>query len=297
MKLFNGKKAAQEILTELGNRIKKEKIQPALAVILVGDDEASRVYVRLKKEAGRKIGIKVHDFVFSGQTKEEEIIAKIKELNADEKVHGIIVQLPLPAVFNPDRIIGAIEPTKDVDGFHKENFRLLEKGKEPNFFPVLPLVILEVISRAVKGDFKKLAGKNILALVNSEIFGRGLKMVLAKEGLALKFQVRNTCLTLGLEKEMQQADVLISVCGCPNLIKGEMIKKGVILIDAGFTRYHDGKVIGDANRDSVAEKAVFLTPVPGGIGPFTVALLLRNVFLAALAKARLSGATKKQIVS
>jgi 5,10-methylene-tetrahydrofolate dehydrogenase/methenyl tetrahydrofolate cyclohydrolase len=119
-----------------------------------------------------------------------------------------------------------------------------------------------------------------LALVNSEIFGSVLKFVSEKEGVPLKYQAKNTCIVLGAEKEIYSSDVLISVCGCPNFIKGEMIKQGVILIDAGITRYFDGKVVGDVNRKSVENKAAFLTPVPGGIGPLTVALLLRNVYLA-----------------
>ncbi|TSC53092.1 MAG: methylenetetrahydrofolate dehydrogenase (NADP+) / methenyltetrahydrofolate cyclohydrolase [Parcubacteria group bacterium LiPW_39] len=280
MKIFDGKKAAQRILKELSSQIKKKKIRPVLAAISVGEEEASMLYVKLKKEAGKKVGIEVRDFNFSSQAKEKEIIAKIKELDEDKKIHGIIIQLPLPAVFNTERIIEAISPTKDIDGFHKENRRLLEKEKEPNFMPVLPLAILWAMSEAVKNNLQNLKDKNILALVNSEIFGQVLKSVLKKEGLFLKYQARNTCLILGLEKEMQNADVLISVCGCPNLIKGAMIKNGVILIDAGITRYHDGRVVGDVDRKDAQAKAAFLTPVPGGIGPLTVALLLRNVYLA-----------------
>ncbi len=280
MKLFNGKRAAQKILKELGSEIKQSKIQPVLAVILVGDDEASKIYVRLKKEAAAKVGIKVRDFYFDVQAAEEEIIKKIKQLNEDNEVHGIIAQLPLPAILNTDRILGSINPLKDVDGFHQENRRLLEKG-EPHFLPVLPLAILTALAEAVKNDLNKLKDRNILALVNSEVFGSTLKSVLEKEGVLIKYQVRNTCIVFGIEKEIQAADVLISVCGCPNLVKEEMIKDGVILIDGGITRYHDGKVVGDVNRASVQVKASFLTPVPGGIGPLTVALLLRNVYLAA----------------
>jgi methylenetetrahydrofolate dehydrogenase (NADP+)/methenyltetrahydrofolate cyclohydrolase len=281
MKLFNGQKAADKILKELKVEIEKKKIRPVLAAILVGEDEASKLYIRLKKEVGKKVGIEVRDFNFSSQAKEEEIIAEIKKLNDDKRIQGIIIQLPLPAVFNTDKIIEVISPAKDVDGFHQENRRLLAKRKEPNFMPVLPAAILRAISEAVKNSLPTLKDKNILALVNSETFAQVLKSVLEKEGLSLKYQARNTCLVLGLEKEMQNADVLISVCGCPNLIKGAMIKNGAILIDGGITRYHDGKVVGDVDRQDVADKAAFLTPVPGGIGPLTVALLLCNVYLAA----------------
>lgn len=277
MKLFNGKRVADKILKELKELISHEKRAPVLAVILVGDNEASKLYIKLKKKASEKIGMKVQEHHFNGQAKEDEIISYIKRLNDDLDVSGIIVQLPLPAVLNADKIIEAIAPAKDVDGFHKENRKRLEKGEEV-LTPVLPAAILRALQPVLK---KGQEGKKILALVNSELFGQTLKLVLAREGLNMDYLVRNTCVIFGAEKEMKEADVLISVCGCPNMIKGESIKDGVILIDAGVTRYHDGKVVGDVDQQSVAGKASFLTPVPGGLGPLTVALLLKNVYLAA----------------
>jgi len=281
MRVFDGKKAAGKILKEIKKSVVQECLEPVLAVILIGDDESSRLYARLKKEAGHKIGVKVVEYKFDTQVSDNDVVAKIKQLNDDENVHGIIVQLPLPAIFNADRMIEQINPQKDVDGFHRENRRLLEKEKGPHFLPVLPLAILGAVSDAVKNKLEELKGKNILALVNSEIFGLALKLVFAREGLSVNYRVRNTCLVLGLEKDLLAADVLITVSGCPNLVKDEIIKQGVILIDGGITRYHDGKVVGDIDRKSVESKAAFLTPVPGGIGPLTVALLLRNVYLAA----------------
>jgi len=276
MKLFNGKKAAQKILKELAGEIKKAKIKPRLAIILIGDDSSSRLYIKLKKEAARKVGIEFEEHIFDAAVKEAEIINKISELNKNKAVSGIIVQLPLPAIFNVDKIIEAIDPEKDVDGFHRESRKLLEKGKEI-FLPVLPSVILTALDSAKK----LMADKNVLALVNSNVFGQTLKIILAREGFAVDYLVRNTCVLFGTEKELRTAGILISVCGCPNMIKGEAIKEGAILIDAGVTRYHDGKVVGDVDLESVKNKAAFLTPVPGGLGPLTVALLLRNVFLAA----------------
>lgn len=276
MKLFNGKLAANKVLKELAAEIKKAKIKPMLAVILIGDNEASKLYVKLKKSAGEKIGIKVVEHHFNGQVKEDEITSYIKRLNDDSDVGGIIIQLPLPAVLNADKIVSAVSPAKDVDGFHSENRKLLEKGKA-NFIPVLPQVILTALKAALKNKFD---GQKILALVNSEILGQTLKIVLAQAGAKIEYLVRNTCVVLGAEKEIKLADVIISVCGCPQMIKGEMIKEGAVLIDAGVTRYHDGKVAGDVDRQSVEGKASFLTPVPGGLGPLTVAMLLRNVYLA-----------------
>ena len=153
---------------------------------------------------------------------------------------------------------------------------MLEKGREA-ILPVLPLVVLTALDSAKK----LMVGKNVLALVNSDIFGQTLKIILTREGFTVDYLVRNTCVLFGAEKELRTADILISVCGCPNMIKGESIKEGVILIDAGVTRYHDGKVVGDVDQQSVAGKASFLAPVPGGLGPLTVALLLKNVYLAA----------------
>jgi len=276
MKLFNGKTIANKILKELKEDVSKLKRSPKLAIVLVGDDEASKLYIKLKKAAAAKVGIEAVEHKFSGQAKEDEMTSYIKHLNEDTDVNGIIVQLPLPAVLNVDRIIDAIDPAKDVDGFHKENKKLLEKGKE-NLMPVLPMAILTALRSALKNKFE---GKKILALVNSETFGQVLKIVLKREGADVDFMVRNTCVVFGAEKEIKEADVLISVCGCPQMIKGEMIKEGAILVDAGVTRYHDGKVAGDVDAKSVESRAAFLTPVPGGLGPLTVALLLRNVYLA-----------------
>lgn len=261
---------------EIKKEIAKSGKKPQLAVILVGEDEASRLYVKLKKEAAQKIGVEIEEFDFPAVAQEAEILSKIAELNEDEKINGIIVQLPLPAGLDKNKIIGAIDAKKDVDGFHTENQKVFKNGNF-NFFPVLPLAILTALKDALGNDFKN---KKALALVNSETFGRVLKSVLEKEKIKTEFLVRNACLILGAEKEIKEADILISVCGCPKMIKADMIKEGAVLIDAGITRYHDGKVAGDMDRESVSLKAGFLTPTPGGIGPLTVALLLQNVFLA-----------------
>lgn len=285
MKLFNGKKAAQKILKELAVNIKKEKLRPGLAVILVGDDEASKLYIKLKKEAAKKVGIEVSEFNFSRQVRQEEVINKIKELNQEKTIHGIIVQLPLPAIFNIDAIIQSIDSKKDVDGFHQENIRRLEKG-ETGLEPVLPSAILLALEEIKRQAAPQEAPNTIttLALVNSDSFGQSLKMVLKKEGGKFNYLVRNVCVVKGAEKEVAAADVFITACGCPKFIKGDMIKHGAVLIDAGITRFSDGKIVGDIDQESVSKKASYLTPVPGGIGPLTVALLLRNVYLSAKGK-------------
>jgi methylenetetrahydrofolate dehydrogenase (NADP+)/methenyltetrahydrofolate cyclohydrolase len=302
MRLFNGRKVADKILKDLKTEIKKKKIKPVLAVILVGDDAPSKIYVRLKKEAGKKVGIKVDVYKFKAQEKERTLIKKIKELNKDKKIQGIIVQLPLPPHFNKNKITGMISPLKDVDGFHKSNQKLLVKGK-PRFVPPLPAAILLAIRAAynfvipahagihiLDSCFRRndtmgervLRGRKAMALVNSDTFGRVLKMVLEKEGLKFNYLVRKVCMISGSEEEFQDADILITACGCPNLVGKGMIKKGAVIVDAGITRFHDKKVVGDVNRKEVSKKAGFLTPVPGGVGPVAVVLLLRNVLVATL---------------
>lgn len=278
---------------------------------MVGEDEASKIYIRLKKKAAESVGVEFelykYEVSFVQENKEKEIlkqvqddiIKKIKEMNYDSSVSGIIVQLPLPQGLNKDKIIGAIDPFKDVDGFHEENRRLFEEGKPHferseesrfcerseqvlNYFgPVLPSAILMAIKDAMG---ENIAGKKAVALVNSDIFGKTLEMVLKREGIDFKYIIRNVCLVGGAEKELKGADIVISVCGCPGLITGDMIKKGAVVIDAGIFRSKDGKVIGDVDRASVESVASFLTPVPSGLGPLVIALLLNNVFIASKIK-------------
>ena len=271
MKIFNGKKEAEKILSDLKKKIKKEKKRPKLAIIVIGENPASNLYVKLKKEAAEKINIEVVENKFQKKLKEKEIIQKIKDFNRDKSVNGIIVQLPLPAGFKTEKIIQAISPKKDVDGFHKLNRKLLKKGK-PYFFPVLPLAILT----ALKNAGKVFKNKKILALVNSNVFGEVLKDFFETKGLKIQYNLVDK---ENIKDIVKKADVLITVFNKPNFIKSPMIKKGAVLIDAGFIKKNK-KAIGNINKESVEEKASWLSPVPGGIGPLTVAMLLRNVFLA-----------------
>ncbi len=278
MRLFKGKKIAEGILAELRERIKAENMKPKLAVILIGEDEASKIYIRLKKEATEAIGAEFKLCKYAADTEENEIIKKIKELNSDKSVNGIIVQLPLPEKFNRDRIISVIDPQKDVDGFHKENRQLFSEGRQ-RFEPVLPSAILAAIRDALGND---VSGKKAVALVNSDIFGEILKVVFKKENIDFRYKLRKTCSISGVESDLKETDIIITVCGCPNLVRGEMIKQGAILIDAGIFRAKNGKVVGDVDRESVEGIASYLTPVPGGIGPLVIALLLQNILAATL---------------
>ncbi len=267
MKIFNGRKESEKILLDLKKKIKKLRVKPSLASILVGEDRASKLYINLKKKAARRIGIKLVLHKFKSGAKEGDIIGKIDSLNQNEKVYGIIVQLPLPKGFNTKKITGKISCQKDVDGFQRKSY----------FPPVLPSAILIALKRAVKSQ----RNKKILALVNSKIFGETLKRFLKGDRIKIEYILRKKVSREKLKAELKSADVVISVCGVPNLIKNDMVKKGAALIDAGIARIDHGKVAGDVDRKSVKNSASFLTPVPGGIGPLTVALLLKNTYFAA----------------
>jgi len=267
MKIFDGKSKAQKILLRLKKRISKDKITPVLSVISVGKDPASELFIRNKKQAAENIGIEVSHSRFKETISGKRIIRKIERLSKNEAVHGIIVQLPLPRKLNAGEIVGKISPFKDVDGF----------GKETRFSSPLISAILVALKSSVS-DFKD---KKIIALVNSDFLGQSLIKFLEKERIKTDYLLRKNI----SGPKIKKADIIITVCGCPGLVKGDMIKKGVVLIDAGIVVLKNKKVAGDVDRKSVEGKASFLTPVPGGLGPLTVAHLLENVYLAERGKA------------
>lgn len=235
-------------------------MKPKLAVISVGKDPASELFIRNKKRAAGEVGIKIVHYKFKNSVKEKEIIKTIQDLNNKPSVSGIIVQLPLPKKFNAEEIIKEISSRKDVDGF----------GKKTYFqSPLISAILI-----ALKASTKNLKSRRISALVNSDIFGKTLKKSLNKEGFKINYLKNRK------SPKIKTADILITVLGAPKLMKGKMIKKGVILIDAGITVISKNKVVGDVDRESVKNKTAFLTPVPGGIGPLTIALLLKNVYYA-----------------
>lgn len=264
MILFDGKKKAEIILSELKDQIKLKEAKPVLDVVFAGENPASELFVRTKQQESEKTGIKINIHRFSANTREKDIIEKVRQLNNDKNVNGIIVQLPLPSGFDTEKIINEIVPQKDVDGF----------GKETVFQPPLISAIMLALQDLGNG----IQEKEILAIVNSDIFGLTLKKFLSEKGLRINYLLSEEI----FEKKdiIEKADIIITALGRPKFLKGDMIKKGVILIDAGIVVSEFGKVIGDIDKDSVSEKADFLTPVPGGIGPLTVAFLLKNVFLS-----------------
>jgi methylenetetrahydrofolate dehydrogenase (NADP+)/methenyltetrahydrofolate cyclohydrolase len=265
MKIFNGKGEAEKILLDLKKKIKKKKVNPKLAVISVGSDPASKLFIRNKKRAAKRVGIKVLYYKFKKNVKKKEIIREIRELNKDTSVNGIIVQLPLPKKFRAEDITREISLRKDVDGFKKKTF--------------FPSPLISAILIALRQSRRNLGNKDIVALVNSDIFGQTLKRKLARKRIKIKYILRKKLTGKKLKEKLQKAGVVITVCGCPKLIKKGMIKRGAVLIDAGITVLR-GKVVGDVEGGGILEKASFLTPVPRGLGPLTVALLLKNVYSA-----------------
>ncbi|MFA6417160.1 MAG: bifunctional 5,10-methylenetetrahydrofolate dehydrogenase/5,10-methenyltetrahydrofolate cyclohydrolase [Patescibacteria group bacterium] len=254
VKLIDGKLIAERIKDEITQIIfELNGPRPNLAIILVGEREDSKIYVALKQKEGVKVGVDTHLYEFDADSSEDDILAAIKFLNQDENVDGILVQLPLPKKFNTDKIIEAIDPEKDVDGFHPQHPAYIVS-------PVLASVAACLDEIKMTG-----ASKIACALYNSDVFGRGIEELLIERGFKI----------CGRE-DLVLADLIVSALGEPHKIKKEMVKDGVVIIDIGITKV-DEDVLGDADFIDLQNKASYITPVPGGIGPMTVAFLFKNV--------------------
>ena len=264
MRIIDGRTIADTIKKGLVQKLNFIRKKPCLAVVLVGCQPASCLYLRIKERAGRQVGIKIRKYLLSSRFSEEKILQVVRRLNQDSRIDGILIQLPLPKKFSPDRIIREISLAKDVDG-------LLPASQFSS-----PFIL--AIWRALQSTKENLRNKKIVALVNSDIFGRRLIGFLKNKGLPASYLTK---LSLKTRKTtLKKVDVLITALGRPNFINESMVKKGVILIDGGISQ-KGKKIIGDINRKSISQKASWLSPVPGGIGPITVAQLLENVVLAA----------------
>lgn len=270
-KILDGRKIAAEIRQQIKIEIKQLGITPGLAVILVGNDPASHLYVNLKEKACYEVGIPITKYLFSETESQEKIIGTIKNLNENENIHAILVQLPLPQNFAEDEVIGAIDPKKDVDGFHKVNLQQTISGN-PSIIPGVALGIMCLIEEAEH----TLAGKKALLLVNSTTFAIPIKYLLEMQGVKVEIKIAPEDLA-SIQTELSNSDILVVAIGRPQAIQKEMIKEGSIIIDVGTNKLPNGTVVGDADYTSVAEKTGAITPVPGGVGPMTVAMLLQNV--------------------
>ncbi|MCP0886425.1 bifunctional methylenetetrahydrofolate dehydrogenase/methenyltetrahydrofolate cyclohydrolase FolD [Ligilactobacillus sp. WILCCON 0076] len=271
--LMDGRKLSKKIKEQLRVRVEKlEKsagIVPRLVVIMVGQDAASQIYVRNKQQAAKKIGIQTIDNMLPEDTKEEEILNLIYEYNEDPNIHGILVQLPLPAHINEENVTHAILPAKDVDGFHPVNMGHLFMNA-PHSLPCTPRGIMELFKEYEISP----KSKNVVIIGRSNIVGRPMAALMINADATVTIAHSKT---LNLSKLTQQADIVIVATGQPQMLTGEDIKKDAVVIDVGMNRLPNGKLVGDVDQASIDGIASYLTPVPGGVGPMTIAMLMKQV--------------------
>ncbi|MEM3399792.1 MAG: bifunctional methylenetetrahydrofolate dehydrogenase/methenyltetrahydrofolate cyclohydrolase FolD [Candidatus Micrarchaeia archaeon] len=273
--IIDGKALSERILEEVKNEAFMLKRKPQLAVVLVGDDPASRTYVKNKEKACERIGVLHKTIELPADVSEEEVVSVISHLNGDEKIDGILVQLPLPEHINEEKVITSINPSKDVDGIHPINLGRLLRGEE-GVKPCTPrgiIALLDSINYEIQG-------KNAVVVGRSNIVGKPVSlMLLARNATVTVCHSK----TRNLEAHTRNADILVAAVGKPKFITADMVKSGAVVIDVGINRL-EGKLVGDVDFEAVKEKAYAITPVPGGVGPMTVAMLMRN--LVELARAR-----------
>ena len=286
MILLDGKKTSadikEEIAAEVTKIIKQNKRPPHLAAVLVGEDGASMTYVKNKVRACEKVGFESTLIRLKDSTTEEELLQQVHALNADDSIDGFIVQLPLPSQINEEKILLAVDPKKDVDGFHPTNFGRMALEMD-SFISATPFGIMQLIERYEI----ETSGKNVLVVGRSNIVGRPMSILLSQ-----KKPFANATVTLAhsrtknLKELSLQSDIIVVALGIPNFLKADMVSEGTVVIDVGITRVDDAssakgyKLVGDVDYDEVAPKSSHITPVPGGVGPMTIAMLLQNTLLA-----------------
>ena len=275
--IIDGTKIAQDIRRSVREETlaftEKTGVVPGLAVVLAGDDPASKVYVGRKAKACAEAGFLSREYKLPADTSEAKLLNLIKDLNHDQLIHGILVQLPLPKHIVTDRIIAAIDPHKDVDGFHPYNVGGLVTGS-PLFVPCTPRGIMELIARTGI----ELAGKEAVVVGRSNIVGKPMALLLLAQNATVTMCHSKT---KDLPTVTRRADVLIAAVGKVRMITANMVKEGAVVIDVGVNRLDNGKLAGDVAFDEVATKASYITPVPGGVGPMTIAMLMKNTLDAA----------------
>ncbi len=286
MQLLDGKKVSEEIKNEIAAEVAKIKASgekvPHLAAVLVGSNGASLTYVGSKVKTCERIGFDSTLVSLPEDTTEKDLLAKIDELNNDANIDGFIVQLPLPKHIDEQKVLNAVDPDKDVDGFHPENFGRMALELE-SFIPATPYGILQLLERN-KIETK---GKNVVVIGRSNIVGKPMSLLMSRKAYPGNATVTLThSATQNIEEITQQADIIITALGVPEFLKADMIKEGAVIVDVGITRVPDdshpkGYVIkGDVKFDEVAPKSSWITPVPGGVGPMTIAMLMKNTLLA-----------------
>ena len=292
MQLLDGKKVSEEIKNEIAAEVAQIKARgekvPHLAAVLVGSNGASLTYVGSKVKTCEKIGFDSTFVSLPEETTEEELLAKINELNTNDDIDGFIVQLPLPKHIDEQKVLNAVDPDKDVDGFHPENFGRMALELE-SFIPATPFGILQLLERN-KIETK---GKNVVVVGRSNIVGKPMSLLMSRKAYPGNATVTLThSATKNIEEITREADIVITALGVPEFLKADMVKAGAVIVDVGITRVADesnpkGYVIkGDVAFDEVAEKASWITPVPGGVGPMTIAMLMKNTLIARERRAR-----------
>ncbi|MFP4536439.1 MAG: bifunctional methylenetetrahydrofolate dehydrogenase/methenyltetrahydrofolate cyclohydrolase FolD [Spirochaetaceae bacterium] len=288
--ILDGKALAKEMREEIRvetEALAKSGTRPGLAVLLVGEDPASVSYVRGKERALQEAGMHERDHRLPADVSEERLLALIREINDDPRIHGILVQLPLPDQIDSERVVAAIDPDKDVDGFHPVNLGRMIRGLDC-FYPCTPHGVVKILERAGIG----IAGKEVVIVGRSNLVGRPLSIMLSQ-----KSDQGNATVTVchsrtrNLAEHTRRAEILIAAAGAPRMITSEMISEGTVVIDVGVNRVEDPtakkgyRLVGDVDYDGALEKASHITPVPGGVGPMTITMLLYNTLLSAKRKA------------
>ena len=286
MTILDGKKTSEALKQEIAEEVKQLKAEgkkvPHLAAVLVGDDGASLTYVGSKVKSCEQVGFESTLVKLPANISEEALLQEIEKLNANPEIDGYIVQLPLPKHIDEQKILLAIDPTKDVDGFHPANFGRMALDMEA-FIPATPFGIMELLKRYEVPT----KGKHVVVVGRSHIVGRPISILLSQKGAQGNATVTLThSHTPNLAELTRQADIVVMALGIPEFLKGDMVKEGVTVIDVGITRLKDDsthkgyRIVGDVAFDEVKEKASYITPVPGGVGPMTIAMLLKNTLLA-----------------
>ncbi|MDB3870081.1 bifunctional methylenetetrahydrofolate dehydrogenase/methenyltetrahydrofolate cyclohydrolase FolD [Candidatus Thioglobus sp.] len=272
MNIIDGKQIAQKLRNDIAQKVKKLERAPGLAVILVGDDPASTIYVRNKDNACKEVGFYSEKISKSANITQQELLDEVIRLNNDDKIDGILVQLPLPKHLDTNLVIGTISPQKDVDGFHSENIGKLMQNKA-NLRPCTPKGVMTML--ATTGI--DLVGKDCVVVGASNIVGRPMAMELLNAHATVTICNSKT---QDLSGKLKRADVIIAAVGVAHIIKGDWIKKGAVVIDVGINRLETGKLVGDVDFELAIKNAGWITPVPGGVGPMTIATLLENTLTA-----------------
>lgn len=275
-KIISGKEvslAVKQRVAEEVNGLKENGIEPCLAVVLVGEDPASKVYVNNKKKACEFCGIRSLEYILPESTTQQELVALVEKLNDDKSVNGILCQLPLPKHLDEKAVLNLIKPEKDVDAFHPENVGHIMIG-DYNFLPCTPAGVMEMLH----SEKISLEGKHCVIIGRSNIVGKPMAMLMLKENATVTICHSRTA---NLKDIVKQADIIVAAVGRPRFVTADMVKDGAVIVDVGINRCDDGKLCGDVDFDACCEKASYITPVPGGVGPMTIATLMQNTITAA----------------